>query len=31
MRERSGELRGRLGKGGATIRLRTSNGSVSLR
>ena len=31
IRERSGELRGRLGKGGATIRLRTSNGSVSLR
>jgi hypothetical protein len=30
-RARSGQLRGKLGKGGASIRLRTSNGSVSLR
>ena len=30
-RERSGQLRGRLGSGGAPIRLRTSNGSISLR
>jgi hypothetical protein len=30
-RERSGQLRGRLGRGGAVIKLRTSNGSVSLR
>ena len=30
-RQRSGQLRGRLGNGGAPIRLRTSNGSVSLR
>ncbi|MBW2267081.1 MAG: DUF4097 family beta strand repeat protein [Deltaproteobacteria bacterium] len=30
-RERSGQLRGKLGKGGAVVRLRTSNGSVSLR
>lgn len=30
-RERSGQLRGRLGNGGAFIKLRTSNGSVSLR
>lgn len=30
-RERSGQLRGKLGRGGAPIRLRTSNGSVSLR
>lgn len=30
-RARNGQLRGKLGKGGATIRLRTSNGSVSLR
>jgi DUF4097 and DUF4098 domain-containing protein YvlB len=30
-RERSGQLRGKLGKGGASIRLRTSNGSISLR
>jgi DUF4097 and DUF4098 domain-containing protein YvlB len=29
--EREGRLRGRLGSGGAPIRLRTSNGSVSLR
>lgn len=29
--EREGRLRGRLGVGGAPIRLRTSNGSVSLR
>ena len=29
--ERSGRLRGRLGSGGTPIRLRTSNGSVSLR
>ncbi|MDJ0846904.1 MAG: DUF4097 family beta strand repeat-containing protein [Myxococcota bacterium] len=29
-RERSGQLRGRLGNGGALIKLRTSNGSVSL-
>jgi hypothetical protein len=29
--ERSGQLRGRLGQGGALIKLRTSNGSVSLR
>ncbi|HJO25228.1 MAG: DUF4097 family beta strand repeat-containing protein [Myxococcota bacterium] len=30
-RERNGRLRGRLGNGGAPIRLRTSNGSISLR
>ncbi len=30
-RQRSGQLRGKLGRGGAPIRLRTSNGSVSLR
>ena len=30
-RERSGQLRGRLGGGGAPIKLRTSNGSISLR
>jgi DUF4097 and DUF4098 domain-containing protein YvlB len=30
-RERSGQLRGRLGRGGALIKLRTSNGSVSLK
>jgi len=30
-RERSGQLRGRLGEGGAPIKLRTSNGSISLR
>jgi hypothetical protein len=30
-RERTGQLRGRLGAGGAPIKLRTSNGSVSLR
>ena len=30
-RERSGQLRGRLGVGGAPIKLRTSNGSISLR
>jgi len=30
-RERSGQLRGRLGRGGAPIKLRTSNGVVSLR
>jgi DUF4097 and DUF4098 domain-containing protein YvlB len=30
-RERTGQLRGRLGKGGALIKLRTSNGSVCLR
>jgi hypothetical protein len=30
-RVRSGQLRGRLGHGGATIKLRTSNGSVSVR
>ncbi len=29
-RERNGQLRGRLGNGGALIKLRTSNGSVSL-
>lgn len=29
--ERTGRLRGRLGKGGCPIRLRTSNGTVSLR
>jgi len=29
--ERTGRLRGRLGSGGTPIRLRTSNGSVSLR
>lgn len=29
--ETSGRIRGRLGKGGAPIRLRTSNGTVSLR
>ena len=29
--ERSGRLRGRLGSGGTPIRLRTSNGSISLR
>jgi hypothetical protein len=31
VKERSGQLRGKLGKGGASIRVRTSNGSVSLR
>ena len=31
MRERSGQLRGRLGRGGALIKLRTSNGSICLR
>jgi len=31
VRERSGQLRGRLGRGGALIKLRTSNGSVCLR
>jgi DUF4097 and DUF4098 domain-containing protein YvlB len=31
MRERSGQLRGRLGSGGCPIKLRTSNGSVCLR
>ena len=30
-RERSGQLRGRLGRGGALIKLRTSNGSICLR
>ena len=30
-RERSGQLRGRLGRGGAVIKLRTSNGSVCLK
>lgn len=30
-RERSGQLRGRLGRGGALIKLRTSNGSVCLK
>ncbi len=30
-RERNGQLRGRLGVGGAPIKLRTSNGSISLR
>lgn len=30
-RNRNGQLRGRLGNGGAPIRLRTSNGSISLR
>lgn len=30
-RERNGQLRGRLGRGGALIKLRTSNGSVCLR
>jgi DUF4097 and DUF4098 domain-containing protein YvlB len=30
-RDRNGQLRGRLGKGGAPIKLRTSNGSVCLR
>jgi len=30
-RNRNGQLRGRLGSGGAPIRLRTSNGSISLR
>jgi hypothetical protein len=29
--ERTGRLRGRLGRGGVPIRLRTSNGSISLR
>jgi len=29
--ERAGRVRGRLGRGGAPIRLRTSNGSISLR
>ncbi len=29
--ERSGRVRGRLGRGGTPIRLRTSNGSISLR
>jgi len=31
VRERSGQLRGRLGRGGALIKLRTSNGSVCLK
>jgi DUF4097 and DUF4098 domain-containing protein YvlB len=31
LRERNGQLRGRLGRGGAPIKLRTSNGSISLR
>lgn len=31
IRERSGQVRGRLGSGGAPIKLRTSNGSISLR
>jgi DUF4097 and DUF4098 domain-containing protein YvlB len=31
VRERSGQLRGRLGRGGALIKLRTSNGSIALR
>jgi hypothetical protein len=31
IRERSGQVRGRLGNGGAPIKLRTSNGSISLR
>jgi DUF4097 and DUF4098 domain-containing protein YvlB len=30
-RVRSGQLRGRLGRGGALIKLRTSNGAVCLR
>ena len=30
-RETNGRLRGRLGRGGALIKLRTSNGSISLR
>ncbi len=30
-RQRSGQLRGRLGRGGALIKLRTSNGSICLR
>jgi hypothetical protein len=30
-RDRNGQLRGRLGRGGAPIKLRTSNGSVCLR
>lgn len=30
-RERSGQLRGRLGSGGGAIKLRTSNGSITLR
>lgn len=30
-RERSGQVRGRLGSGGAPIKLRTSNGSICLR
>lgn len=30
-RETNGRVRGRLGRGGATIKLRTSNGSISLR
>jgi len=30
-RERSGRLRGTLGQGGAPIRLRASNGAISLR
>ena len=29
--ERAGRLRGRLGRGGCPIKLRTSNGTVSLR
>ena len=31
IRERSGQLRGRLGNGGCPIKLRTSNGSICLR
>ena len=31
IRESNGRLRGRLGAGGALIKLRTSNGSISLR
>ena len=31
IRERSGQLRGRLGTGGCPIKLRTSNGSICLR
>ena len=30
-RDRNGQLRGRLGRGGCPIKLRTSNGSVCLR
>ena len=31
VRESNGRMRGRLGRGGALIKLRTSNGSISLR